>query len=190
MSRLPLLLVPLLALAGCGGSPEPPAESGKTGMAAVSEKAMGELREELANENLSLHDGDGTAPKAEISPAGDLIIDGQPVPLDAAQRKLVLDYRAQLAGVAEAGAEVGLQAAGLATRALAETAKGLVSGDTASIEERMKDQAKDIEGTAKQLCDRLPALYASQQALRQAVPQFEPYAQMDETDVEDCHVEQ
>ncbi|MBY4595086.1 YggN family protein [bacterium BD-1] len=189
MSRLPLLLVPLLALAGCGSS-EPPADADESGLAAVSEKAMGELREELANENLSLHDGDGTLPKAAISPAGDLIIDGQAVPLDDAQRKLVLDYRAQLAGVAEAGAEIGLQAAELATRAVADTAKGLLSGDTTSIEERAKAQAKEIEGTAKALCDRLPALYAAQQALRQAVPQFEPYAQMDESDVDDCHVEQ
>lgn len=188
MSRLPLLLVPLLALAGCGSS-EPPAETGKSGLAAASETAMKELRDELANENLSLGEGSANAPKAEISPAGELIIGGQPVPLDEAQRKLVLEYRTQLAGVAEAGAEIGLQAAELATRAVADTAKGLLSGDTTSIEERAKAQAKEIEGTAKALCDRLPALYASQQALRQAVPQFEPYAQMDESDVEDCHVE-
>ena len=45
-----------------------------------------------------------------------------------------------------------------------------------------------IEVAAMALCDRLPALYQSQQALAAAVPEFAPYADMDESDIDDCHV--
>lgn len=67
MSRLPLLLVPLLALAGCGSS-EPPSESGKTGMAAVSEKAMGELRDELAMKTSAWAKAAATRPRPRSRP--------------------------------------------------------------------------------------------------------------------------
>jgi hypothetical protein len=36
------------------------------------------------------------------------------------------------------------------------------------------------------ICDRLPGLYKAQQDLAAALPAFQPYASMDEGDVEDC----
>ena len=66
---------------------------------------------------------------------------------------------------------------------------GLLSGEgTAAVEEKTKEKAKEIEATAMALCERLPALYQSQQALAEAVPEFAPYAEMDESDIDDCHV--
>ncbi|WP_101925466.1 MULTISPECIES: hypothetical protein [Luteimonas] len=50
----------------------------------------------------------------------------------------------------------------------------------------MEAEGAKIEAEADKLCDRLPPLLASQQALAAALPAFQPYATMDATDVDDC----
>ena len=179
--RIPLLLlVPVLALAACTGG------EGESGLVA---RATQQIREEMATRNLSLGKGRNGEPRAELSPAGDLVIDGQPVPLDAAQRGKVLAYRGELAAVAEAGAAVGLQGAELAKDAVGSALAAVASGPTAEeVEREVNAKAAGIEASAKALCGRLPALYAAQQELVAAVPAFEPYAGMDEGDVADCRV--
>src|SRR5687768_6360052 len=87
---------------------------------------MAKARVELDSENLSLdglhfgkEDKDQstkrrTAPKGEITPRGDLLIDGEAVAVDTVQRGQLLDYRAQVIGIARTGIDVGEQAAMLA----------------------------------------------------------------------------
>jgi hypothetical protein len=183
MSRLPLfLLVPVLALAGCGGKDD------GGGELTLAEKVAREVREEMARENLDLGRGKGH-PHAELTPDGEMLIDGKAVGLDPEQRELALAYRGHVAAIAEAGAGIGMQSAELAKESIGIAINGLLSGEgTAAVEKNAKEKAKEIESVAMSLCERLPALYESQQALAEAVPEFAPYAEMDPSDIDDCHV--
>ena len=140
----------------------------------------------MATQDLDISEGVAGLPRASLSPQGDLVIDGKTIAITPEQRERLLDYRTQLAGVAEAGAEVGIQGAAIATAAMKEAAKAALSGDKTSIEERMKTQTDAIKVSAQALCDRLPALLEAQRAAAELVPEFKPYANMDEKDILEC----
>lgn len=180
-----LLALSSLGLAACGGS-DPAADDAKTGWDGIAEKARNGIREEMATQDLDISEGVAGLPRASLSPQGDLVIDGKTIAITPEQRQRLLDYRTQLAGVAEAGAEVGIQGAAIATAAMKEAAKAALSGDKASIEERMKAQTDAIKVSAQALCDRLPALLEAQRAAAELVPEFKPYANMDEKDILEC----
>lgn len=179
------------ALTGCNAGRDAPATAQDTGTAIERgvetnmQAAMDEAREKLAHGNISL-DGRGNAPKAEITPKGDLLIDGKAVAVTAEQRMLLLDYRAQVAGVASAGMDVGVQGARLAARAVGEAVRGVFSGDPEGIEKRVEAQAEPIRAAALELCDRLPGLFDAQQKLAKSLPAFAPYATMEQNDIDDC----
>lgn len=181
-----LLALSSLGLAACGAADEAASEA-KSGWAAIAEEAKAGIREEMANENLDIGKHIDGLPRAALSPQGDLLIDGKPVELTHAQRKQLLAFRTNLAAIAEAGAEIGLQAAELATVAMKESAKAAFGGDTASLEARMEKEAGAIKLAAKALCDRLPDLLESQRLAAEAVPEFRPYATMTVKDIDDCH---
>jgi hypothetical protein len=122
-----------------------------------------------------------------ITPKGDLTIDGKVVALTAAQRADVLAYRGQLIGVAEQGLQIGRQGAALGLRAAGEALAMVFNGNSEpQIKDRVDAQATDIKHNAAALCQRLPALRASQQKLAAAVPEFRHYATMDQKDIDDC----
>ena len=54
------------------------------------------------------------------------------------------------------------------------------------IEQRVNAEAKKLEERAAQICDQLPALLATQQQLAAAIPEFKPYATMDQSDIDEC----
>ncbi len=179
-----VLVLSTLLLSACGAAQDTPGEA--SGWAGIAEKARSEIREEMATQDLDIGKGDKDLPAAALSPQGDLVIGGNQVDITPAQRELLLSYRSKLAGVAETGADVGLQAAELATKAVKESVKAAFSGDKAGLEARMKTESAAIELAAQGLCDQLPALLASQRAAAEAIPEFRPYATMDEKDIEDC----
>lgn len=150
--------------------------------------AMNKVRDELATENISL-DGPAGAPKAEITPEGELLIDGRAVQVTDDQRRLLLDYRARVVEVASAGAQVGIEGARLGVRAAGEALRGVFSGNADEVGKRVEAQAESIRTSALALCDRLPAMYDAQQALATALPEFAPYAKMERSDIEDCRVD-
>jgi hypothetical protein len=182
-----LLALSSLGLAACGG--DKAADDAKTGWAGIAEQARDGIREEMATKNLDIGEGVAGLPSASLSPQGDLVIDGKTIAITPEQRQRLLEYRSQLAAVAEAGAEVGIQGAAIATAAMKEAAKAALSGDQASIEERMKAQTDAIKVSAQALCDRLPALLEAQRAAAELVPEFKPYANMDEKDILECNVD-
>lgn len=181
-----ILSAPLL---GCGSDApqDPAADEPKTIIGQAVKQATDEARKEIVKENFSFSvDG---LPKAEITPQGDLLIGGTSVATTPEQKALVSAYREELTAIAHAGIGIGVQGADLAGKAVTEAIKGVFSGNPDQIEQRIEKEAEGIKGAAKKLCDRLPALKAAQDKLAAAVPEFKPYAHMDDSDVKDCHVD-
>ena len=98
-----------------------------------------------------------------------------------------MDYRQQLVGIAEAGMDIGAQGADLGIHAAKEALWGALTGkQDKDIEASVKPQAEQIKAAAVTLCKRLPRLLVSQQNLAAAMPEFRPYATMEQKDVDDC----
>lgn len=175
-------------LVGCGSdAPQDPANEPKTLIGQAVKQATDEARKELSKENFSFTvDG---LPKAEITPQGELLIGGVAVATTPEQQALVKAYREEVTGIAQAGIGVGVQGADLAGKAVSEAIKGVFSGNPDQIEQRIEKEAEGIKAAALKLCDRLPALKAAQDKLAAAVPEFKPYARMDDQDVKDCRVD-
>lgn len=151
-------------------------------------EAVTEARQEIRSGNIGIStDDNGDRPKAEISPQGDLLIDGKAVAINDQQRALLLDYRTHIAGIAESGMEIGLQGADLAQKAVGEAFKGILTGKSeAEIEKSVEAEAATIKQAAAKLCARLPAMMASQQKAAAAIPEFRPYATMTQDDINEC----
>ena len=161
---------------------------------------LAEERAKLENENLSLGDSlhfgkhdkheveRRRTPKAEITPQGDLLVDGKAVAIDAAQRKQLLDYRAQVITLARTGIDAGERAAMLAIDATDVGMFRLIVGAmTGSLERRVKATVvREIQPAVLQICRGLPQLRESQQALAASVPEFRPYATLEQDDIDDC----
>lgn len=214
--HLAIVLLACMPLAACNNTSAPPAKPASTSTAPaqptsalgrMAEKGIREARQKLATENLSLNDtirinsdkhhqgvsvtsdddAHDTRPKAEITPKGDLLIDGKAVAIDANQRTLLLEHRALIIGIAESGMDIGIQGADLAATAMGEAFKGLLSGKSEKdIEKSVEAQADAIKQSAAKLCTRLPGLMASQQKIAAALPEFKPYATMTAEDIDDC----
>ncbi len=162
---------------------------------------LAEERAKLENENLSLRDGlrfgkesredaakRKALPEGEITARGDLLVDGRPVAIDEAQRRQLLAYRGQVIELAKIGIDAGERAAMLAIDA---TDVGLfrmfVGAMTGSLERKVKSAVvREIQPAVLRICRGLPALRDSQQALSRNVPEFRPYATIEEDDVADC----
>lgn len=196
-SLIALSLAALLPLAGCQSESSPSitdrisqaTADASAKMKEAAGEAAAKIREEMATGNLSLGGGADGLPKAELSPQGDLIIGGQALPLDEMQKQRVLAFREQLVEVAVGGADIGIQGASLATKALGDAAAAIASGETADLEAKIESEAGAIREAAQALCNRLPELRAARDALVAAVPEFAPYAALDKNDLDNCNVE-
>jgi hypothetical protein len=164
--------------------------------------AMDEAKHELETRNIEvgrLHfgghghgvavadDDDHPRTTAEITPQGDFLVAGKPVATTPDQRTLLLGYRQQIIGIAEAGMDIGTHAADLGMSAAKEAIWGAFTGKSdKDIEAAIKPQTDRIQAAAAGLCRRLPDLLVAQQKLAVSLPAFKPYATMTQKDVEDC----
>ncbi|KIQ95937.1 DUF2884 family protein [Lysobacter sp. A03] len=189
-SRVVLLTLCLLPLAACSGptnSSDGTLASGLNSVASKIRDASDKVREEIRTGDIDLSSDDADAPKAVITPQGELVIDGKKVQTNPVQDALLRDYRQQIEEIAEAGADIGLKGAGVAMTAVGEALKGAFSGASeADIERSIEAQASGLKQEASRLCDRLPAFIATQDKLAAALPEFAPYANADMDDVADC----
>ena len=192
-----LLLACCLPLAACGGTPADDAareaeEQAGSVLGIEMAEIEREVRESLATENIDFGgeqhfggDGNDTA-DAEITPEGDLLIDGKRIEVDAEERALLLAYRQQISEVALAGARIGVQGAALAKTAMGEAFRGVLSGNTDDIEAKIEAEADKIRVQAGELCGHLVPLLETQDALAASIPELEPYATMDQGDIDEC----
>lgn len=188
-----LLLLACLPLAACGQ--DEPSGTGNGVLAEVSTELREEMktvseevRQELAVENVDISDS-GQQPEAEITPAGDLLIDGQAVEVTPEQRELLLAYRGHVVEIAATGAAIGVQGASLATSAMGKALAGVFSGDTEKMEREIEAEAQKIADRALEICDLMPAMLETEQQLAASLPEFRPYADMDQSDIDDCHAD-
>ncbi len=191
--------MPLLAACDRQQAAAPhPASEPTSALGSVVKHATDRAREKLATQNIDISDGahieinghrfdrPSSSTRAEITPQGDLLIDGKPAPVDAAQRALLLRYRQEIIGVAGAGMDIGVQGADLGMKAASEAISGIFSGNTDHVEDRVKAEATKIETAAMKLCDMLPPMLSTQQELAATLPAFKPYANMTQEDISDC----
>lgn len=133
------------------------------------------------------HDDGSKLPKAVITPQGNLVIAGKPVDATPEQHAMLVDYRQQIIGIAEAGMDIGASGADLGVSAAKQAIFGALAGKSdKEIEASIKPQTDKIQAAAMKLCKRLPDMLASQQKLAAAMPAFKPYATMTQKDVDDC----
>jgi hypothetical protein len=125
-------------------------------------------------------------PHAQITPQGDLLIEGKAVAVTPEQRGLLLTYRQQIINVAEAGMSMGVQGADLAGKAVSEVLGSVFSGKGEDFGRRMEAEGKKLEAQGKLLCAQFEPMRATQQRLAAALPEFKPYATMTADDIEDC----
>ena len=84
--------------------------------------------------------------------------------------------------------DAGEQAAMIAIDATDVSLFRLIAGGiTGSLERRVEASVKqNIEPAVLRICRQLPRLRESQQALAASVPEFRPYATLQQDDVDDC----
>ena len=128
-------------------------------------------------------------PRAEITPEGDLLIEGQAQAVDAGQRAQLLAYRRQVVAIALAGIDAGEQTANAALDAVGDSSWiGLMfSAMTGRLERDVERTVQQNLGPAmRDICRQLPTVMATQQQLASSLPQFQPYANLEPADVEEC----
>lgn len=196
------LLLPILAAQARPSQDERSHSEVRASLAEARTEVRDELaraRIELETENLQIGDnlqfGDSVKhkpkdelPKAEISPNGDFLIDGKALTIDAAQRRELLAYRGLIIEIAKTGIDLGERSA---QAALDSVDQGLfhllLSAMTGSLERRIEKQVQEtIQPLALQLCRRMPEVRASQQRLATQLPQFRPYATLEDEDGKHC----
>lgn len=165
---------------------------------------MAKARAELDSENLSLDKGlhfgkngkrksadNKSLPAAQITPKGDLLIDDKAVAINAQQRRQLLGYRGQVIELAKVGIDGGEKAALAALDATdVSLFRLIVGGLSGSLERRVEASVKEhVEPIVGQICRRLPQVLESQQELAADLPQFQPYANLERSDIDDCERE-
>lgn len=165
---------------------------------------MAKARVELESENLSLDKGlhfgkhgkkesaaKDSLPVAQITPKGDFLVDGKTVAVNTQQRRQLLDYRGQVIGLAKIGIEGGERAAMAALDATDVSLFSLIVGGlSGNLERRVEASVKQhVVPLVRQICRRLPQVLESQQQLATSLPQFRPYASLEQDDIKDCERE-
>lgn len=160
-----------------------------------------DARTELETGNLSLDNSFSFAgdkeepapdlPPAEITPQGDLLIDGEAQEINADQRRQLLGYRGQIVGIALAGIDIGQKSADAALESVDGSWVSLLfNAMTGRLESRIDRMVEEqVEPAVIALCGQLPEVMESQQRLASSLPQFRPYATLEPRDVAECEDE-
>ena len=123
---------------------------------------------------------------AWIDATGALAIDGNNVDLSPEQRVLTSKYYAVAMGLRSDGIAVGKAGAKVAVKAVSSVIEGLASGNPDGIGAKVEAEARKVEASALQLCQRIGELQSAQDALARSLPAFAPYATITHATAADC----
>lgn len=123
---------------------------------------------------------------AIVTAQGELVIDGKPVPLDAAQSQIVTRYFTNAMALRSDAVKTGAAGAATAATAITSVAVGLASGNPDSIDAKMNASAAKVDAAANKICIDLQMLAKAQDDLATVVPSFKPYATIGQREVDDC----
>lgn len=138
----------------------------------------------LSDTRIAVHAHAGA--DAFVSANGELVIDGKPVALDAAQAQIVARYFASAMALRNDAVKTGVAGASTAATAITSVAVGLASGNPDSIDAKVNASAAKVDAAANKVCDDLQMLAKAQDELAAALPQFKPYATIQPREVDDC----
>lgn len=197
----------LASLAGCQdkapanatASANKPADE-RGGLAGMIGAAMDKARAEMEKKNIGIggnglhinvngheiNTPDDKTPHAEITPQGDLLVEGKQVDITPEQRKLLLEYRGEIIDIASAGMEIGKQGVDIAGKAVGTAIASIFNGKSDEAEKQMKAEGEQIKAAAMKLCDRMQPMLETQQQLAASLPAFKPYANLQQSDIDDC----
>ena len=125
-------------------------------------------------------------PEATISATGGLAIGGKDVPVTPPERQLLADYYNHAVALRNAGVQTGKAGAAIAGDAIGGAIKGALGGNTDAIDASLDAKTKKIEQQAQSLCAEVQALQATQQAVAEQLPAFQPYAVFNHDHDDDC----
>jgi hypothetical protein len=152
------------------------------------DSSIAEARAELHRDPLALQAE--SRPDAAITPAGEFTIAGEPVATDAGQQQALLDYRTAMIAYADAALEVTAEEAGpLATRATTWALIGLFTGSDEWADRRITADSARLEDRVRQLCPQLLRAWSAETELASVLPEFRPYAGLEQRDVSDCQAD-
>ena len=172
----PFLVVAALSLAtaGCMG-----------GVRKEIHDSLAQARTELHAMPMVLH-AQGK-PDAAMGAGGDFSIDGTPVAATEGQRQRVDAYHQAMLAYGDAALDVAeKEAVPLARRATLRALFGALTGTSERAERNIDKDSARLERKVTRLCPQLREAWSAQQALADVLPEFRPYAGLEEQEVEPC----
>lgn len=166
---------------------------------------LAKARQDLDTENLQVSDGmhignmgkrrnqrsNAEIPRAEITRQGDFLIEGKAQQVDVSQRRQLLAYRLLVIEIAKAGIDIGENTTDAVLKEVDGHWVGLLfSAMTGGLERRVERTVKqEVEPAMRGICRLLPKVMSSQQRLASRLPQFRPYATLEQKDIDGCEDE-
>lgn len=124
---------------------------------------------------------------ARIAPNGDLAIDGRAVAVGGEQRKQLVEYHAAAHRLRTHAGDTGRAGVQLAKDVVTDVLADIGAGKPGvEIEKNLEQKVGGVKRAAARLCDDLVAIRAAQEGIAAAVPDFAPFATIDQADVDDC----
>ncbi|MDP3294569.1 MAG: hypothetical protein Q8M37_07495 [Nevskia sp.] len=184
MKRLPLLLVmTAVLLAGCSDDdhyhhPHPRSERHHAGDGAIG----------LEGDTVVIEAGGQTA-LARVGTDGSLRIGDTTIDTGPDAQAVLKAYDAAAVAMKTHAIALGRTGADFGLDTLKEAMHGLFDGNMDEVGEQARAGARTLLVSVRELCTRMEAMHAAQQAAALAVPAFKPYAVLAADQVRECFEE-
>jgi hypothetical protein len=127
--------------------------------------------------------------EASVAEDGSLHIGEKSIDIPDAGRAALVRFHHSARNVENEGVGLGLAGVDIALGAVGSALHGVFGGDTKKSEQDLEHRGDAMNVRVKRLCGYLSEMRSAQQDAVAAIPQFKPYAVVNEKDVRDCGVD-